>query len=720
MTFLAPMTGLLAAAIAVPALLLLYFLKLRRRPVRVSSTLLWARATQDLQVNTPFRWLRASWLLFLQLAALGLLLAALARPAVDEPGAPASKFVIVIDRSASMSALDGRPVGARPGGKPISRLDEAKQRALKIVDSMERGAGRTPGGASARGAVIAYAKGAAAVTGFAADPRSLREAITSITPTDQPGSLASALRLIDALSGNERGEEESSERAAIYIFSDGGAGDEGAPPSVRGVRCRFIRVGPAPVMEPIKAATEAEQGNLAEQRPYLPDNLGIVAISARRDDEAPAVVRVFARVQNAGAAPVNATLELRVDGKVVQVKGLIVPAASADSAGDAAATFEFENRDGGVAVVSMARKDLLASDDAAAVVLIPARRPRVLLVAPIPKEGSPGGAQPDPFLARVLQSALESGLLASVRVMSEQQYREMTAAPKDGSDPRGYDLVVFDRVRPSATPPTPSVSFGAGLPIPGLVLQERDPDAPAEVSHLVSWARTEPLLRYVSLDSVQVADAPRMTVPNAEESACRAVAWGPDGPLIAVCDRGAGGKAGARRVIVAFDLAHTNWGADFSFPIFITNAVDLLTGEAGGGIGRAITTGDAITATARPGAKEIRVQGPLDFRVPLPDEPRAGTDPAGAGAPVTIGVLERAGVYRLEGALPPADVAAVNLCDPGESRLRTADRLNLPGATVAASDGAEESRREVWHYFVGAALLLLTAEWFVFAWKSRV
>src|SRR3954452_20557328 len=116
--FLSPWAALVAAAIAVPALLILYFLKLRRREMAVSSTLLWKKAIQDLQVNAPFQKLRRNLLLLLQMLLLLLLVLALSRPVANySPGAGQST-VIIIDRSASMSARD------IDGGKK-TRLDEA-------------------------------------------------------------------------------------------------------------------------------------------------------------------------------------------------------------------------------------------------------------------------------------------------------------------------------------------------------------------------------------------------------------------------------------------------------------------------------------------------------------------------------------------------------------------------------------------------------------------
>src|SRR3954464_12378112 len=93
--FLSPLTGLIAAVVAVPALLVLYFLKLRRRELAVSSTLLWKKAIQDLQVNAPFQRLRRNLLLLLQMLLLVLLLLALARP-VTKHTAVAGKTTVVL------------------------------------------------------------------------------------------------------------------------------------------------------------------------------------------------------------------------------------------------------------------------------------------------------------------------------------------------------------------------------------------------------------------------------------------------------------------------------------------------------------------------------------------------------------------------------------------------------------------------------------------------
>src|SRR3954468_20512558 len=118
-TFLSPLSAIIAGAIVIPSLLILYFLKLRRREMTVPSTLLWKKAIQDLQVNAPFQKLRRNLLLLLQMLLLLLLVLALARPVTHFTPGAGKTSVILIDRSASMAAKDAN-------GR--SRLEEAKRR----------------------------------------------------------------------------------------------------------------------------------------------------------------------------------------------------------------------------------------------------------------------------------------------------------------------------------------------------------------------------------------------------------------------------------------------------------------------------------------------------------------------------------------------------------------------------------------------------------------
>src|SRR4051812_4485587 len=93
--WLLPMAGLI---------FLMYLLKLRRKDVVVSSTFLWRQVIHDVQANAPFQKLRKNLLLFLQLAAVALLVFAIARPFFRTRGLGGRSVVIVMDTSASMAA----------------------------------------------------------------------------------------------------------------------------------------------------------------------------------------------------------------------------------------------------------------------------------------------------------------------------------------------------------------------------------------------------------------------------------------------------------------------------------------------------------------------------------------------------------------------------------------------------------------------------------------
>src|SRR4029079_14755707 len=97
-----------------------YLLKLKRKRAIVPSVLLWRRALEEVEANAPFKRLRRSLLLLLQLLVLIALVFALARPLVITRALASGSTVIIIDSTASMGARD------EDGG---SRLDKAKSLA---------------------------------------------------------------------------------------------------------------------------------------------------------------------------------------------------------------------------------------------------------------------------------------------------------------------------------------------------------------------------------------------------------------------------------------------------------------------------------------------------------------------------------------------------------------------------------------------------------------
>src|SRR5262245_58308901 len=62
-----PWWGALILLIIPLLIVLLYFLKLKRKPLQVPSTFLWKKSIEDLHVNALLQWLRENVLLLLQI-----------------------------------------------------------------------------------------------------------------------------------------------------------------------------------------------------------------------------------------------------------------------------------------------------------------------------------------------------------------------------------------------------------------------------------------------------------------------------------------------------------------------------------------------------------------------------------------------------------------------------------------------------------------------------
>lgn len=718
MTFLAPASGLVAAGVAVPLLLALYFLKLRRREVRISTTMLWESAIKDLEANVPLRWLRWSWLLALQLLALVCVLIALARPAIPGVSGGASRVTILIDRSASMSMNDGVPDPASPGRR-ASRLDQAKREARAVIAELKR-SGASSDGRRPSASVIAYASHAQTMCGFTSSQGELLAAIDSIDASDQPDTLERALELARAPDSGVASETEVTSGRLVVVITDRDLSEDQLRPSLpRGAGLRVVRVG--------DSATP-------------PDNLGIVAVSALRDSSSPSTVRVFVRLLNAGPAAAEAAISCRVNDRPVGVRTISVPAqvgrtptASVLESGEpvsseigTSVTFEFNEPSAGLVVVSINRPDMLASDNQASLVLRAASKPRVLVVGPGPGGGQGADAK-DTLAAARGEQGVDRFLLGALRSLDLAKLSVVGSSAGSITE-SVYDLIVFDRVTPVRAPGVPTLSIGAGIAnVQVIPVQDSAADVGDQrrsLSTRVSlWNRIHPVLRNSPLDSLLIAPPMRLVLPDrVDASNYEVLAEGAHGLLMALIDGDSPGRP--RRLVLGFDLIRTNWGPDLSFPVFIASAVEFLTGRGDALAGAHHTTSQTIALVPQPGSRRIGIDGHRTLSVPVPLE---STDERDS---ISVGPLDRAGVYRVEGAAGVTTLAVnvesaqETLAGRTQGTAATAPTNSVSSASVAelnaATSPAPQDWREIWHWFIALAGVLSSIEWIVYALRSRV
>ncbi|MEQ1822056.1 MAG: BatA and WFA domain-containing protein [Fimbriimonadaceae bacterium] len=239
----------------------LYLLKMRRKDLRVPATFLWPPLVYEIRANSLFQKLKFSWLLFLQLLAVILVVFGLAEPQMRQQGLGGAVTVVVLDSSASMSATDVSP----------SRFDKATGILNNIIEQVKSGdklalveAGPTP----------------KVIFPLSSDIGKMRSALRSVEPTDSEGDVGEALRLAATITAKKEG-------ARIILLSDG-------------------------------VFPEIENFN-AESAPVVFEKIGSsaknVAVSALGIADSNRGPQLFCGVKNYGLDAAKGTLTLYADGK---------------------------------------------------------------------------------------------------------------------------------------------------------------------------------------------------------------------------------------------------------------------------------------------------------------------------------------------------------------------------------------------------------------------
>ena len=244
-------------AVFIPGIILLYLLKQKVLNQKISALNLWREAYENIQASTPWEKFRNNILMYMQIAALVLLITALMSPYITGRSSEYSNVLVLIDNSASMS-------GIYSGEE--TKLDVAKEQAAEYVSNND----------GARYTVMSASNTADLLISGSSDKGRVKDAIDNIEATDIPGSLENAISMAQSLS-------DAWKHYKVIAFTDSSA-------NVQNINCEVVDL-----------SVQGENG-------------AIQSLSHTVSEDG--TVKVMARVDNYGISRLNTDVNLYIGKKL--------------------------------------------------------------------------------------------------------------------------------------------------------------------------------------------------------------------------------------------------------------------------------------------------------------------------------------------------------------------------------------------------------------------
>jgi hypothetical protein len=645
-----------------PAVLSLYFLKLKRKEIDVSSTLLWKRTVEDLHVNSIWQKLRKNLLLYLQLLFLGLLIFACLRPGWSGQSRVGERRIYIIDNSASMQATDVAP----------SRLELAKKKAKELISDA---AGDDVG------MVIAFSDRADVRQGFTKDRNRLLQSIDSIKPTMHATDVSEALRAAAGLANPGRSSFDDltdiavadAVPATVYLLSDGGFGDLGDI-ELGQLNMEYVAIGESSA-----------------------ENVGIINFSVQRSDDKNQQLEVFAKIVNHGTSKVALNASLELDGQLLDASAVEI-----ESGQETGVVFELSEVDSGILKLELDHRDSFEGDNTAYAAIRPTQPIQVLLV-------TPGNSALETALRTDRVSRIASLQVESPSILLDDKFAEPSSESR-------YDLIVFDQCTPSKMPSCNTMFVGA-IPPKDIwpnssegVVTDKDRWRFGELQGpvvVLDVNRANAITQYLEMGSVSIVEARTVLPPESGDI----LMVGDIGPIFSVAPRGPFQDAVLGFPIVQTSsqgtLVNTDWGIKRSFPVFAYSAVEFLGGGITESSAPSVQPGWPIGLQLSSRMTDFQIQTPLGEKVDLS---------RGEESRVVFTRTDIPGAYQVfaDNLERPIETFCVNLFSSRESNLAVADSVRMGFEKVAASGSSIQARKEIWRWILLVGLALLFLEWIVF------
>ncbi len=662
-TFAAPIAFWLAL-FALP-IIGFYILKVRLRRIPVSTSMFWDQIYDEKKPRSIWQQLRHLLSLLVQLLILALLVAAIADPFLPWQKQQARRICLILDNSASMSV--------EKNGK--SRLDLAKEKCLSFLEGIRE---------MDEVAIVVVNSAPRVAVGMTGHIPTLKQAIQQIPQTDSGTSLPSAILLGERLVGNHPHGE-------VLLYSD-------TSPDARTTASQDAPV-PSPVESPVEFPVESTAAP-NDGKPVEPNepatkanvvqvvwerigeetrNVGITQFQVRRSLVDAIGYEILTTVLNATEHPIEARLELSLEGLPIDILPVRIPAGEKWSK-----AVEKTSLEGGMVSAQLTNISIreegskegpsskgdgmlngLKADDQA-FALLPGRKEQNVLIV------TPGNL----FLRR----AFEANPLVQVTVVNEIP----TEWPSDS-------LIVLHKWVPKELPARDlfiidPMEEGGLWKLEGAIA---DPI-------VTDQAEDSPLMRHIRMDNVVVPEAKKVVFQGPVQSLASTVS---NDSIYAELKRDSG-----RCLFLNVSLEESDLAFRTAFPIMVTNALHWFARQEDR-FAPALATGSIANVTLNsdsiPKGTVFELQSPDGVSVPVAPTVKApqpgSSTPSGESASsdtpsqpsdeeselrFSVGPLSSVGVWKLvakpsEGNQADEDSTvilhetAVNLANAQESDVRS-------------------------------------------------
>ncbi|MGE3822109.1 MAG: RNA polymerase II transcription initiation/nucleotide excision repair factor TFIIH, subunit SSL1, partial [Isosphaeraceae bacterium] len=541
---------------------------------------------------------------------------------------------------------------------------------------------------------------------YTGDRRALLSRLERIEPTEATTSLREALQVAAGLANPSKQIGEGVVASSVItpkllIYTDGGFPDvEGF--SLGNLEPEVLVIGPPPPPLPQVVPGEDATPEASPARSSGPsDNVAILALQTRRDEEKVDLYQIFGRVHNFRDEPVETEARLlrreadrpNAEGALLDAIALSIPARSEQS-------FKFDLPASGLTEleVRIDVADAQPLDNKAFALIGDPRKAQVLLVT----EGNR-------YLVDTFRTPAATERADVVVITPEQAKGDPFA--RDARAGR-YDLVIYDRFRPEVSPEANTLYFGEFPPGPAYEAA-RDVERPV----ILDWNVSHPLMQYIrDLPKVVILKAKTVEPPPGSTVLIESNL----GPIAFIAPREGYSDAVVTFPLLEGDAFNTTWFREISFPLFLFNSLQFL-GNAREGLGDQVALpGQPVTLRAEAEDGTIRLTGPEGTDL--------GTVSRSAQGAYVVTKADRTGLYHARwnpnGLLPfavnqfdtrEADLAPRGLVPDGvPAEKADAYKIKIGYNPVTGTRVAQPSRQDWWKPLAFAALAVLLIEWYIY------